>query len=414
MLKTRIAINARRLAEFGTGGWHLSTEAAALYDLSRNLFDQATKTQQDPEHCARICQRGLVYALSAGEMMEVEKARFDVARQPKRNDFYFGCDARGYFQMDNELFHERFDELFNYATITHYLKGDFIDFEPQEGQKQFKERDALLTKLRQRSVTVEGRPLFWVHTWVTPEWLKNKSYNQLLIYVERHVNEVVSHYGDQIAVWEVVNEMHDWANEVELNHKQTIEVTKLALDTARAANPKIKLLINNCCPYADYVQKGKWHDREAKYPQRTPHQFTRQLIEAGADFDLIGVQVYFVKRTFSETVRYIERYREFGKKIHLAEIGSPSRGISQEFLEEETDFSTVPYEWRRHWDEELQADWLEYIFSYAYSRPFIEAANWYDFLDPYGFLKSGGIMRSPQGEKKAAFLRLKKLRDRWL
>jgi GH35 family endo-1,4-beta-xylanase len=410
---TRANRNRKRLDSFINDNWQPSGELLAFIDLSNEYLGDAVKNLQNPENCARISQTGLKYALMASDLLEIEKARSDVIKKGYRPDFFFGCDARAYFQMDKSLFLERFSELFNYATITHYLKGDFVDFEPLEGKKNYKERDELLKQLQAHGISVEGRPLFWVHTWVTPDWLKQKSYSDILKYVERHIRETIDHYGDEIAIWEVVNELHDWANEVELNHGQTIELTKLACQVARDTNPNVKLLINNCCPFADYVQLGKWHEREAKFPQRTPYQFTKQLVDSGVDFDLIGVQVYFVKRTLAETVAYIERYQDFGKKLQLAEVGSPSKGITQEFLGEEEDFSTQPYEWRRHWDEELQGDWLEYIFTLAYSKPSIEAANWYDFVDPYGFLRYGGLMRSAQGEKKAAVDRLLSLKKQW-
>ena len=284
---------------------------------------------------------------------------------------------------------------------------------PEEGNKNFTQRAKLIKELKQKGITIEGRPLFWTHNWVTPEWLKKKSYPEILKYVEKHVREVVSFYKDDIEVWEVVNEMHDWANEILLNQEQTIELTKLACDVARDTNPKIKLLINNCCPFAEYIQKGMWHEIPAKYPQRTPHQFTKQIIEAGVDFDIIGVQVYFVQHTLTEAIQSIERYEDLGKVVQLAEIGATSYGVTQEFTETDEEFGTKPYEWRRHWDEELQADWLESIFTYGYSKQFIEAANWYDFVDPYGFLKKGGILKSPKGEKKAAFDRLINLKEKW-
>jgi len=414
LAKTRIARNRSRADRFSRQHWIMGTEIRHLLDLSEELFNEAVMNKSNPDKCAEYSHASLKYSITVSEMIEVDKARFDITINSARKDFLFGCDTRGYFQMEsNELFLERFSEIFNYATITHYLKGDFIDFEPEEGNKRFKERDKLLEELRKKGITVEGRPLFWTHTWVTPEWLEKKSYTELLKYVEKHVSEVVKHYGDEIKVWEVVNEMHDWANQVQLNHEQTIELTKLACDAARDANPSIKLLINNCCPFADYVQLGKWHEIDAKYPQRTPHQFTEQIIEAGVDFDIIGVQVYFVNRTLTEAVQSVERYENMGKKVQLAEVGAPSRGITQEFTELDEDFSTKPYEWHRHWDEELQADWLESIFTYGYSKPFIEAANWYDFVDPYGFLKSGGLLRSPRGEKKAAYQRLSDLRKKW-
>ncbi len=414
MAKTRVIRNKKRVDYFLNQNWKPNTEINHLLTLSEELLNDARENEIDEEKCSNFSQKSLKYSILASELIEIDKARSEINVNNVRKDFLFGCDTRGYFQMESKnLFLERFSRLFNYGTITHYLKGDFVNFEPVEGKKRYKERDELLSVLRKENIRIEGRPLFWTHTWVTPEWLEKKSYTELLLYVEKHVKEVISHYGNEIEVWEVVNEMHDWANQVQLNHNQTIELTKLACDVARATNPNIKLLINNCCPFADYVQKGKWHEIDAKFPQRTPHQFTEQIIEAGVDFDIVGVQVYFVHRTLTEAIQSIERYENMGKKVQLAEVGAPSKGIKQEFTEENVDISTLPYEWHRHWDEELQADWLESIFTYAYSKSFIEAANWYDFVDPYGFLKNGGILRSPKGEKKAAVDRLISLKDKW-
>ena len=411
LAKSRVATNQRRYEYFKNQGWRPSSECDAFISLSHEYLNDARKAGSDSHQCSLYSQSSLKYGLWASELIEVEFARYKIEHQGRRTDFLIGCDSRGFYQMNQELFLERFEELFNYATITHYLKGDITDFEPEEGKKQFSERDKVLSELRRRHIVVEGRPLFWTHTWVTPDWLKTKKYPLILNYLEKHIREVLQHYGDEIVIWEVVNELHDWANELELDHKQTIELTKFACAVARDATPRVRLLINNCCPFAHYVQTGKWHEKNAKYPQRTPHQFVKQLIEADADFDIIGLQMYFTQQVFADFVQLFERYETFGKAVHLAEVGSPSIGVSQEFLDDEKEhFSTQPYEWHRHWDEELQADWLEYAFTYAYSRPWIEAANWYDFIDPYGFLKSGGLLRSPAGEKKAAVDRLLKLK----
>lgn len=414
LARTRVRRNEKRLKKFRTDGWRPSPELKAFREVSREYLEEADKVKSDEETCARLAQKALLYALLASHLLELEKARFRITRNHRRPDFLFGCDSRSYFQMDPTLFFERFTELFNFATVTHYLRGDAVDFEPEEGHKNYAQRDKLVRELVRRNLRVEGRPLFWTHAWVTPGWLEAKSYSDLLKYVENHVREVVGHYGDQIYVWEVVNELHDWANELELDHGQTVELTKLACRTARETNPHVKLLINNCCLFADYVQRGKWHERRAKFPMRTPHQFIRELVEDGVDFDIIGAQMYFSKRPFADAVQMVERFKEFGKPVHIAEVGSPSSGITQEFIDPDVpDISVVPYEWLRHWDEELQADWLEAAFTFAYSRPYIEAANWYDFADPHTFLKKGGLLRSPEGEKKAAADRLLALREKW-
>jgi endo-1,4-beta-xylanase len=405
--------NERRMNKFSSDNWKTDAEAAGLQNIASELLNDADK-EKDELTKARKAQKSLMYAHWAADLIELSKSRFDISRNGKRNDFLFGCDSRGYFQMNSDLFLDRFTEIFNYATITHYWKADFIDFEPEEGKKQFDVRAKVLKALRKQNIKVAGRPLFWTHFWVTPDWLKNKSYDQMKIYLEKHIKEVVGFYKDDISVWEVVNELHDWANELELNPDQSVEIAKFACDVARSVNPKIDLLVNNCRPFGEYVQMRKWHDRPAKYRQRTPHQFIRDLVSAGVDFDTIGIQVYYAYYPASSAIQNIERFKEFNKKVQMSEVGSPSWGVKLEFCDPDfEDLSLVPYDWHGYWDEEVQGDWLEYTFSYAYSQPFIEGANWYDFVDPHSFLKKGGILRSVNGEKKSAYIRLANLENKW-
>lgn len=414
LAKSRVVRNRKRFKLHDRNGWKPSHELSVFMNLSEEYFADATKAQADGEKCGRLAQQALYYAMWASEKIELERAQFDIQNRGQRADFFIGCDARGFFQMDPELFLSLFSELFNYATITHYLvSGVYQDFEQEEGNKKFDLRTALFKELRRRNITVEGRPLFWFYKTTTPDWLRHKSYDELLKYVEKHAREVVSHYGDGMYAWEVVNEFHDWANECQLNPDQIIEVTRLACEVARDTNPNVHRLINNCCPFAEYVQLKKWTDLEAKYPQRTPHQFVRQLAEAGVDFTITGIQMYFPYRDLSDTILLIERFKDIGRPIQLTEVGASSGPSEQSIQSGTLSFPTEPYIWHRFWDEDLQADWLEGLYTLAYSKPYIEAVNWYDFVDPHSWIKNGGLLRSPKGEKKAAFDRLKKLQQQW-
>jgi len=414
LARSRVMRNRRRTALHRRGGWTPSHELQGSIDVSEGYFADASKAQAEGEKCGGLAQQSLLYAMRASEAIELEKARFDIGTIGPRRDFFIGCDARGFFQMDVELFFSRFVELFDYATITHYLiSGVFEDFEPEEGKKQYALREVLFKELRKRGVTVEGRPLFWSYKTTTPDWLRTKTYDEVRKYVEQHVREVVGHYGDGMYAWEVVNEFHDWANECQLNPDQIIEVTRLACEVARDTNPKVHRLINNCCPFAEYVQLKKWTDLDAKYPQRTPHQFVKQLAEAGVEFDITGIQMYFPYRDLADTILLIDRFKDLGRPIQLTEVGASSGPSEQSINNGTLGFPTEPYIWHRHWDEELQADWMEGLYTLAYSRPYIEAVNWYDFVDPHSWIKNGGLLRTPKGERKAVFDRLLKLKQQW-
>ena len=177
--------------------------------------------------------------------------------------------------------------------------------------------------------------------------------------------------------------------------------------------PNVHRLINNCCPFAEYVQLKKWGELDAEYPQRTPYQFMEDLAEAGVEFTITGQQMYFPYRDLQDTIILIERLEKFGRPVQLTEVGASSGPNEDSVLTGRLGLPTEPYIWHGHWNEEIQADWLEGLYTLAYSKPWIEAVNWYDFVDPYSWIKQGGLLASPKGEKKLAYDRLQKLQKEW-
>jgi len=413
--RSRVARNRTRMRAHAGGGWMPSRELRALTDLSEELMEDAGRAHGDEERRAALSQRALLQAIRAGELLELEYARHEIAQRGYRGDFYFGCDARGFYEMHQDKFLDLFSALFNFATITFVpvTNREIEDFEPQEGRHQYEMRDLLLERLHGRGITVEGRLLFWFHHWVTPDWMKKKSYPELLKYVEKTTREVLKHYGDRMYAWEMVNEIHDWANECALTPEQVVGLTKLACDVARDTAPHVHRMVNNCCPFAEYVQLKKWSGQDALYPQRTPVQFTKDLVDAGVDFTIIGQQLYYPYRDIQDTLLLVERYEKMGKRIQISEMGASSGPTDTSVALKKVGMPGEPYAWHRPWDEELQADWMEAMYTLAYSRPSIEGAHWFDFVDPYYFIDNGGLLRSPEGETKAAYDRFRRLRESW-
>ncbi|HEX7071733.1 MAG TPA: endo-1,4-beta-xylanase, partial [Rhodothermales bacterium] len=412
LAKSRVVRNRGRLASHASGGWSPSRGLQGYIDLSEGYLEDADRAADEFRRGA-LAQEALKYAMWAGEMMELEKAEHAIVGQAPRSGFFVGCDARTFYQMDADVFLDLFERVFNYATITHYVVHNGMpDFEPTRGDRRFDTREVLLERLRGRGITVEGRPLFYPYKTVTPDWMRDLSYDDLLRYVERHVREVVGHYGDRMYAWEIVNEIHDWANEVRISPEQAVEVTRLACDVARDTAPNVHRLINNCCPFAEYVQLAKWNELDATYPQRTPWEFMKDLTDAGVDFTITGQQMYFPYRDLQDTILMLERYEEFGRPVQITEVGATSGPSRRSVLDDSLGFPTEPYVWHRPWDEELQADWLESLYSLAYSKPWIEAINWYDFMDGQAWIRNGGLIGGPDGRKKAAYVRLEKWLDR--
>ncbi len=416
LARSRVVRNGKRLRQFERDGWSPSRETQSFHDLSSELLGDAERRGADERRRAVLAQKALCYALWGSEMMELENANDRIRRLGRRNRFYFGCDGRSIAQMDQNRFLDLFAPLFSFAMVTYFVGShDFnVDPEATEGALDLATRDAAVQAFRNRGIAVEGRSLFWFHTWVTPEWLKEKTFDGLKKYIERHTREVIAHYPDDtFYAWEVMNEFHDWANEVGCSPDQTVELTKLACDVARDANPRVKLAINNCCPFAEYVALGQYSSGcVTEHPQRTPWQYTRDCIDAGVDFDFIGQQLYFPYRDLQDTIISLERLESLHKPVQISEIGCPGGPTTDTVKIGKYTWPQEPYAWHRPWDEELAADWAESIFTLAFSKPWVEGACWFDFTDPYSTSENGGLLRSPDGGKKAAYLRIASMVER--
>jgi GH35 family endo-1,4-beta-xylanase len=411
--KTRVIRNADVKNKYEKSGTKFSPEVQHLTSLSNELLESAKKNQSDAQKCAQISDKALEYALWAGEKIELERAASEIQRINRKDNFHFGCESRQMIWAKSEEFTKRFPELFNFATVTHYVWDSWYElFEPTEGRYNWGVKDDIVDFLVKSNIEIEGRPLFWFHPTVTPDWLKTKNYDELKQYMEKHIYDLVTHYKDNVLSWEVFNEYHDWANIFNHSREQTIELTRLAFEKTKEVNPKVVRILNNCCPWAEYAAMGRMARMDAARPLRSPRKFIEDLVNNGVDFDVLGIQIYFPRRDLSDIVRLLERLEKFNKPIYITELGASSGYSVEHIIDGQTKISNDPYEWHRRWDEELQADWLEQVYSIYYSRPSIKAVNWYDFTDFRPFIVNGGLAREDVSPK-LSFFRLKELLTSW-
>jgi len=412
--RSRVHRNRRVKRRYEREGVQFSSEVIHLLALSKELFEDSGKVRDELKR-ARRADGALKYALWAGEIMELEKAGFEIHQQQRKDKVFFGCETRQYVWAKSEEFTKRFAKLFNFATVTHYIWDTWYEvFEPEEGKYNWGIKDNIVNWLDRQGITVQGRPLFWFHPIVTPNWLKEKSFDDLKRYVENHTKNVVGHYGDRVLQWEVVNEYHDWANIHHHTPEQITEIVRLACDKTREVNPRVVRILNHCAPWSEYAAWGRYarEKRPADRPLRSTQQFVEDLLNAGVDFDVLGIQVYFPRRDLSDVVRMLERFERFGKPIYITEIGVTSGPTEKSIATGDLGLPREPYEWHRYWDEELQADWLEQVYTLYYSRPAVKAINWYDFADFRTFIMHGGLVREDCSPKRS-FHRLKELLVKW-
>ncbi len=413
--KGRIVRNREVKKRYENMGTKFSFEIENYVNMAEEFFDEASKKINNPEKCGNLSNQSLYYSLWSGEKLELEHAKSEIARLNRQDHVYFGCETRQYIWAKSEDMMKNFVELFNYATITHYVWDSWYElFEPKEGDYNWGVKDDIEHWLTDNNITIEGRPLFWFHPVVTPDWLKNKNFDELKNYVVKHTEDLVSHYGNKVKHWEVVNEYHDWANIHDHTPEQITEIVRLACDTTKEVNPDVVRIINNCCPWAEYAAIGnKARTKEpSPRPMRSPRKFLQDLQEAEVDYDVLGIQIYFPHRDLSDIMRMLERLEKFGKPIYITEMGASSGYSEQAVKLDEMDIVDEPYQWHRRWDEDLQADWLEQVYNLYYSKQNIKCINWYDFSDFRPFIKNGGLVTEDSSPKRS-FFRLQELLKSW-
>jgi endo-1,4-beta-xylanase len=330
--------------------------------------------------------------VAAGDALELAHAR----RRPVNGSQRMGSDVTRMYLSKPDRFRARLRRLFDYATVTFYTTSTgFEDFEPTEGAYEFASRDLLVHHLERLGMGVEGRPLLWLHSMVAPGWMAAKDFDGLAAYLREHVPAVVGHYRGRVGHWEVVNEAHDWADVIHLDHEQMIEAARLACDLTRETDPAVQRVISGTEPFGIYASTGAREDGSRVGGRHwTPYTYFRDLVNAGVDFEEIGVQIYVPYRDLLDIVEMLERIEALGKPVVITELGVPGAPIEGD----------ISHAWT--WDQ--QADFAERMYTLLMSRPNIAGVLWYDLTDQWAFLPSGGLL-DELSHPKPAFERIEQL-----
>ncbi len=388
-------------------GLTISSAARARMTEAERLLKVSEGLAGDPTAAARPAIDSLRESLWAGEMIVVDRARQLIGRQGARPGFLFGCNAFGYSDYGRP-FAERFEALFNFATLPFYHSG----IERVQGRRDYGRVDALLSWLGKTDIICKGHPLIFPIGGVMPQWLRNRPFDQTRRACLSYVHDTISRYRGRIHVWDVVNEAHvqpevgtGWSG---FTCEENVELTRQALEAARRADPTCYRIVNSTGTWGDY-----YLGRKPAVWQQSVYDYLKRVEDARCEYEAIGLQYYHSGRDLLEFERDLERFAAFGKPIHLSELEFAS---SSEELPDAEWWGGGKGGARMAWhgerfSEETQADWLEQVYTIAFSKPYVVALTWWDLSDP-AFVPHGGLVRKDMAPKKS-YGRLSELLRRW-
>jgi endo-1,4-beta-xylanase len=403
----RLATVRRLQRECGDARLSVSSSAEARADEAERFLNAAERLAGDPGAAARAAMESLRESLWAGEMIVVERARERIARRGPRAGFLFGCNAFGYLDY-GKPFAGRFEALFDYATLPFYHSG----VEGVRGQRDYSRVDSLLSWLGTTRILCKGHPLIFPIGGVMPPWLRHRPFDETRRACLDYVFDTVSRYRDRIHVWDVVNELHVQP-EVGTGYtgftcEENVELTRQALKKAREADPTCYRIVNSTGTWGDY-----YLGRHPAVWQQSVYDYLRRVEDAGCEYEAIGLQYYHSGRDLLEFERDLERFEAFGKPVQISELEFAS---SSEEIPDAEWWGGGKGGARMAWhgesfSEETQADWLEQVYTIAFSKPWVVALTWWDLSDP-AFMPHGGLVREDMTLKKS-YERLAALRRRW-
>ena len=287
-----------------------------------------------------------------------------VSAELRRHEFLFGCNIYMFDRFgsakENDLYKQRFAELFNYATVGFYWRS----YEPQRGKPDYAYTDKVVAWCQEHGIRMKGHPLLWGHEAGVPQWCNGQPAPEVQ---KQRVGEILGRYGGKIAAWEVVNEPA---------HLPDIRIDQ-PYRWARQADPNAYLIVNDyevlgtgCVPFFDLLSKAK---------------------AAGVPFDGIGIQAHEpvgVRFPLNSVKEILDHYATLGKDLHITEFTPTSGG--QKILGEDVEGA---------WDDAAQADYAVKFYRTCFGHKAVAAITWWDLCDAGAWQNGGGMLRKDLSPK---------------
>jgi GH35 family endo-1,4-beta-xylanase len=323
-------------------------------------------------------------------------SNYPVSFSQVSNDFLFGANPMG----GNGSYNAKIADLMKDAGVNHsYITARWGLIESQPGKFNWDNIDNYqrIDEQLSRGFKLMGALSLWLspNNDFSPAYLKDMCFKDLKSNVYNHTYTLVSRYKGEIDTWEI-NEMNlASANALNLTQEQKLDIMKVFETAVRGANPQAKILNGSTA---------------------LPYEFTDSvpfpaLLNSGVPADIIGLELCYagvnaegysaVGLDMAAVSDLLDFYSTFGKPIYIKELSAPSAQVSGS-------------SWlRKPWDMETQAEYLEKLYTIAFSKPSVQAITWsWGISDQDAFIMSGGLLDASSNPKPAYFA-LKNLLHSW-
>lgn len=288
------------------------------------------------------------------------------------------------------------DMLALYNGITLENAGKWAILQPEDAPPDYAMADWIVDWARAHDLTVKGHTLIWgnlredrgdtasqgVPGWVYERDLEGEALAELL---EDHIRETVTHFGEAVQLWDVVNE----ALHCHYYEERLPDYVERAFRAAREYAPWAVLILN------EYnVISGS--DFDAFIDQ------VKGLLDAGAPVDAVGVQVHEWRKRPILTpddlyARFDTLAEETGLPIYVSEFSIEAGTVLN----------------GRVVDEDYQAALYEMVHRVCFGHPAVAGITTWGFWDASIWQKGAGVLREDLSHKPAYDALHHLIKDEW-
>jgi len=353
-----------------------------------------------------------VNLVPTGEVIDMTAEDLPSLKEIYKDYFLIGCAGEaGAFDPDS-ISYAVMSNTFNAITPENSMKPQSV--QGQEGAFTFASADGLVKAAKANGMTVIGHTLAWHQQ--SPGWINasGMSREDAIKNLENHIKETVSHFGDDVYSWDVVNEAFSDSITNPGNWKYALrdcpwksaigdDYIEIAFKAAREANPNIKLYYNDY--NLDYPDK-----REAVY------YMAKDFIARGIPIDGIGMQGHYnLSTSAAEVEKSIALFADLGLLVSVTEldvsVSNAGAALSAEAaLNQAVRYAELFQVFRKYagtvervtlWGISDGASWRAANFPLLFDKFYKAKPAFYAVVDPDGYLEENRPARAIAETRKA-------------
>jgi len=357
------------------------------------MLARAVALGDAPMASADLAEAALGRALALGEKLALGDAHRGIELRRERGELKrvdFGCHWEVF--GDQPTLQKRFIETFNHVTLPFTWRL----IEPREQEFHWGWHDGWVHWFEAKGIAIKGgSPVRFAEPYL-PDWvwIWENDFDAIRDSLFDHVERCVQRYRGRVDQWDAVTGLNV-ENCMNFSLDQILEVTRVCARAIKRTDPAATVVLDLVYPWGEYFasnQRSIW-----------PYHYAEMCINAGIQFDAVGLQIYFGTagegfycRDMLAVSELLSLFGGLGKPVHVTAVGVPSASYA-----DDTSAVGGPAHqpgaggvWRKPWDEIVQSDWLDEFYHIAISKPFVTAVSWRDFSDHQAhYFPHAGLLR---------------------